>query len=99
MSGLEALGTHLGIDLEIRDGAWRELFGDRLADELMADGLARVERVGILPGGMASGRPALELAIALPDGRVVIAETSWRLMASAVRALEQRWPLEDGATS
>lgn len=88
--------VHLGIDLAIEDGQWGREFGDACAVDLMTPRLPAVERVGCLPHGMASGAPAFELAVRLPDGRVVIAETSWRAMLLAVRALEVRWP-EDGA--
>lgn len=94
MSG-DAFGVGLGIDLALEDGEWGTLFAGELAVELMTPGLPRVERIGCLPRGMASGRPAVELAVRLPDGRVVIAETSWRALALAVRALAIRHPLED----
>ena len=93
----DTFGVHLGIDLELADGAWGALFGDACAVDLMTPTLPRVERIGCLPGGMASGRPAVELAVRLPDGRVVIAETSWRALALAVRALEVRHPIGDGS--
>lgn len=79
MSSDETFGVHLGIDLELEDGAWGARFDGELAV------------------GMASGRPAVELAVRLPDGRVVIAETSWRALALAVRALEVRHPIGDGS--
>lgn len=90
--------THLGVDLALADGQWQREFGDAIAYDLMGgagQNLPVVERVACLPGGMASGAPAFELAIRLPDGRVVFAETSWRLMRNAVRGLEARWPLDN----
>ena len=88
--------TRLGIDLDVDGGRWVAEFGqDAIAYDLMPQGaLPTIERVGCLPGGMASGAPAFEVAVRLPDGRVVFAETSWRMMHAAVRALEQRWPVE-----
>lgn len=90
----DPFGVVLGIDLALEPGQWGREFGDSLALDLMPEGtrLPRVERVGCLPGGMRSGAPAFEVAIRLPDGRVLIAETSWRAMAGALRALEARHP-------
>lgn len=87
--------THLGIDLELDTGQWGALYAGAIAHDLMPDALPVVERVGCLPGGMTSGAPSFELAVRLPDGRVVFAETSWRMMRAAVRALEARWPIDD----
>lgn len=39
-----------------------------------------------LPDGMVGGRPSMMFGFKLPDGRVVIAETSWRLFAAAYKA-------------
>lgn len=91
--------THIGIDLEIADGAWRREFGDALAADLMSEHLATIERVGCLARGMRSGEPAFEVAVRLQDGRVLVAETSWRMIRAAVRALETRWPLDGGDES
>ena len=88
----DPFGVVLGIDLALEDGQWGREFGDSCAVDLMTPSLPRIERVGCLPGGMRSGAPAFEVAIRLPDGRVVIAETSWRAMAGALRALEVRHP-------
>ena len=90
----DPFGVHLGIDLDIAPGQWGETFGDDVARDLMANRLPRIERVGCLPGGMLSGAASFSVAIRLEDGRVVIAETSWRAMAAALRALEARHPVE-----
>ena len=47
--------------------------------------------VAALSGGMQSGRPSVALRIDLPDGRVVIAETSMRLFLGAARAFRARY--------
>lgn len=39
-----------------------------------------------LPDGMQGGRPSMAFAFKLPTGDLVIAETSWRLFASAYQA-------------
>jgi hypothetical protein len=50
--------------------------------------------VTVRPGGMASGREAVAFRFTLPDGRDVIAETSWRAVAAATLAIAGRygWP-------
>jgi hypothetical protein len=44
--------------------------------------------VGGLKSGMASGNPSVAFCFPLPDGRVVIAETSLALLLSAADALK-----------
>ncbi len=46
-----------------------------------------VERIGLLPSGMASGRCSVAVVIRLDDGSTVVAETSLDLFAAASRAL------------
>jgi hypothetical protein len=47
--------------------------------------------VAALPGGMASGKTSVSIRIDLPDGTVLIAETSLQLFASAARAFVARY--------
>ena len=47
----------------------------------------KLERVGVLPNGTREGRACVELLIRLPDGRVVIAETTLRLFNTAALAV------------
>lgn len=56
-------------------------------------------QVAVLDGGMRSGLPSLALRLDLPDGKIVIAETSARLFCTAARAILARYPhlFEDGA--
>jgi hypothetical protein len=51
-------------------------------------------KLGVLPGGMTSGMPSISMAIPLEDGRVVLAETSYRLFMMAAEAFATRygWP-------
>lgn len=54
-------------------------------------------KIVVLDGGMKSGRPSICLRIDLPDGRVVVAETSARLFCTAGLAIAGRYPdLFDG---
>jgi hypothetical protein len=45
-----------------------------------------------LAGGMASGNASVMLRLDLPDGRVVLAETSLRLFLLAADALRAQYP-------
>lgn len=46
--------------------------------------------VAFLEHGMVSGAPSVMLRIALPDGSVVLAETSYALFDGAARAMRSR---------
>lgn len=79
------------IDLKLGgDGAWPDLI-DRPVIHL-GDGTT----IGlcVLPTGMRSGRPSVAFRLDLPDGQVVVAEASWRVLAVAVQAIAARygWP-------
>jgi hypothetical protein len=49
-------------------------------------------QVALLDKGMTSGRPSVTIRIDLPDGRVVLAETSLRLFVAAGRGFAARYP-------
>jgi hypothetical protein len=51
----------------------------------LAEG-AQIE-VGSLAGGMRSGKPSVAFCFTLPDGRVVVAETSLELLTATARGL------------
>lgn len=48
-------------------------------------------QIGALEGGMVGGRPSVAIRIDLPDGRIVVAETSLRLFQMANAALLGRF--------
>lgn len=48
---------------------------------------ATIERVGLLPNGTRSGRAVVMFQVRLPDGRVVLAETTLRLFRGVAAAL------------
>jgi hypothetical protein len=73
------------------DGAWPDLAerrGDMIHLAETAIGLT------VLAGGMTSGRESVAFRFDLPDGRPVLAETSWQLLATAAQAIAARygWP-------
>jgi hypothetical protein len=73
----------LHISLE-GDGAWPDLAAREIVE-------GQWTRINILPHGMASGRPSIGIVVELPDGRACFAETSWRLLHAAVKAMEARY--------
>jgi hypothetical protein len=48
-------------------------------------------RIAALNGGMTSGNLSIALGVRGDDGKVIVAETSWRLLHAAVRAIEARY--------
>ena len=72
------------------DGAYPDLAG-RQADIIHLGNDAPPIGLSALAGGMTSGRTSVILRIDLPDGRVVLAETSLRLLQQAVAALTARY--------
>lgn len=71
------------------DGAWTDLEG-RMADVIhLKDDV--VIQVVALSGGMVSGRPSVSLRFDLPDGKVMIAETSVVLFLAAAEILRARY--------
>lgn len=75
------------------DGCWPDLEEKRREGKLLE---AMGERGGIafagLDGGMVSGRASVSIRIDLPDGRVVLTETSLRLFKAAADALAAKYP-------
>lgn len=47
--------------------------------------------IGALPAGMASGKPSIAFGFALPDGRVVLAESSLQLLLTAADAFRAKY--------
>jgi hypothetical protein len=78
------------IDLKLTgDGAWPDLAGKdviRLGESVIG--------MAVLDGGMVSGRESVAFRFTLPDGKVVVAETSWKVLAAAVLSVVARygWP-------
>jgi hypothetical protein len=77
----------LGLTIVLDEPAWPELAATPERIIHVTQGM----QVSGLEGGMQSGKPSLALRLDLPDGRVVIAETSLALLVSATRALVARY--------
>ena len=68
------------------DGAWPELRDHHVIEP------AKPIEVAVLEMGMSSGRPSVAIRIDLPDGQVVVAQTSARLFCAAGRAIAAKYP-------
>lgn len=68
------------------DGCWPDLAGKELIEP--AQGIINLAG---LAGGMVSGKPSVGIRVNLPDGRVVIAQTSLRLFLTCADALKARY--------
>ena len=70
----------LSITPNLDEAPWSDITPDQILT-------GEWSRVGVVPGGMASGKDVVAIVVSLPDGRQVFARTSWTLFASAARAL------------
>ncbi len=79
--------TGLRVILE-GDGCWPDLNELRDAGKLhhVNEGL----EIARLPGGMSGGRSSVSIRVPLPDGSVVMAETSMRLFLGAAQAFQAK---------
>lgn len=73
------------------DGAWPDL-ADRRDDVVHLANDAPPIQVSVLDDGMESGAPSVSIRIDLPDGTIVIAETSLRLFLNAANLLSAAYP-------
>jgi hypothetical protein len=82
MSVSQSLGVTVNLDLD----PWTDLSRDRMP--LNTHGLsAGITRVGVMPNGTTGGRATVMFEVRLPDGRIVIAETTLRLFITAAAAI------------
>jgi hypothetical protein len=81
----------LALDLNLNgDNVWPDLKGKSKVIHL--GNSAPPIKVATLDNGMQSGLPSVALRLELPDGTVVIAETSARLFCTAANAIQARYP-------
>jgi hypothetical protein len=68
------------------DGCWPDARGERLLDLTNAGPIG----MALLPGGMMSGKPSVTIRIDMPDGKILLTQTSLALLETAVRAFQAR---------
>ncbi len=80
------------IDIKLSgDGAWPDLAEKAAEGRLVHLGDGTVIGISALAGGMSSGGVSVAVRVDLPDGTVVVAETSLRLFLAAADALRARY--------
>lgn len=74
------------------DGCWPEL-AELAADGQLINAMEDRAKISLafLEAGMQSGKPSITIRIDLPDGRVVITETSGMLFMAAARAFAAKF--------
>lgn len=74
----------------ITDGeeCWPDIAEKIVNGDLIHLSNGNVIEIAMLRGGTKSGKPSLSIRIDLPDGKVVIAETTLDLFVTAARAFE-----------
>lgn len=80
VGGREPGATGLKVCGDLGAAPWSDIDGGRVTG-------GRVERIGLLPEGTTGGRASVALLVRLPNGRYVIAETTWRLFRAAAATL------------
>jgi hypothetical protein len=71
------------------DGLWPELASKR-EQIIHLTNEARIS-IAALPKGMSSGKTSVTMRFDLPDGRIVLAETSFALLRTAVLAIQAKY--------
>ena len=75
------------------DGAFADLQGK---EHLVIDLADKPFTVAALDQGTTGGMPSVMIRLDLPDGRVVLQQTTARLWVTVARALRGKWPGELG---
>lgn len=73
------------------DNAWPDLRGKVGTDAVIHVGDGSHIQIAALPGGMTSGKASVMFRFDLPDGHVVLYETSLANFLAAARALAARY--------
>ena len=84
--------TMIHISLE-GDGVFADLQGK---EHLVIDLADKPFTVAALDRGTTGGMPSVVIRLDLPDGRVILQQTTARLWVTVARALRRRWPDELG---
>lgn len=72
------------------DKCWTEL-ADKIKDGKVTWLRDGVILIATLSKGMKSGKPSVSIRIDLPDGKIVVAETSMRLFLSAAEVFKAKY--------
>lgn len=83
------LGLTVTLDSE---GAWPDIEKLKPRDFYHLANSAPPIQIAVMDRGLASGRPSVAIRIDLPDGRVVVAETTARLYCTAANAIMAKYP-------
>lgn len=88
--------TPLSVTPNLELDGWPECTAENLPHNAGGE-TAKLERVGILPNATANGKAAVEFLIRMPDGTLLVAETTLRLflVASSMVAAAPVTALED----
>lgn len=83
--------TSLSIHLD-GDGCWPDVAELRERGRLIdAMGSGTSVEVAVLTRGTTGGRESITFRVNLEDGRVLLFETTWRLLHTTARAIEGRY--------
>jgi hypothetical protein len=87
---------NLRILLDVEDQPWTDLKDNPKLEAYMGENVCSIS-IGGLPRGMVSGLASVAIRLDLPDGRVILTETSMRLFLTAAKALAAiyGWPGEE----
>lgn len=78
------------INLELDgDNCWPDLNEKELIN-IMESGIPL--RIAVLDNGMASGHPSITLRIDLPDGKVLLTQTSARVFCLVAKCIMDKYP-------
>ncbi|MEX5637433.1 hypothetical protein [Parafrankia sp. FMc2] len=72
------MSTHLAITPDVERDPWTDITNPTPG---------QLTRIGLLRRGTTDGRASAALVVELPDGTQAIAQTTWRVLQAAVRAL------------
>ncbi len=81
-----AVGLKINFVAKGEERPWRDVPQDKV---LLPEGILEAH---VLEGGMASGKPSIAFQFNLPDGQVMLTETSARLMCSLTRMILAKYP-------
>lgn len=70
------------------DGCWTDVSEKIINGDLIHLSNGNVIEIAMLRNGTTSGKPSLSIRMNLPDGKVVLAETTLALFVAAARAFE-----------